>query len=49
MKKLVRASEDMTNLLEDYSELRGYLKAFVEGKLKKFSKICQMKRLMRIS
>ena len=30
MKKLVRASEDMTNLLEDYSELRGYLKAFVE-------------------
>lgn len=30
MKKLVRASEDMTNLLEDYSELRGYLKAFIE-------------------
>ena len=30
MKKLVRASEDETNLLEDYSELRGYLKVFVE-------------------
>ena len=30
MKKLVKAAEDVTNLLEDYSELRGYLKAFVE-------------------
>ena len=30
MKKLVRASEDVTNLQEDYDELKGYLKAFVE-------------------
>ena len=30
MKRFIRASEDYTDLLEDYSELRGYLKAFVE-------------------
>lgn len=30
MKRFIRASEDYTDLLEDYSELRSYLKAFVE-------------------
>ena len=30
MKKLIRASEDYTDLVEDYRRLRGYLKEFVE-------------------